>query len=102
MLGITPKADLAEIKTAYYGLARKFHPDRFYGMENNVLKEKVDVIFSTINGAYETLKNAKKRSDYDSISGDHRAISVGPLSSESKSAGAIRTRGAIEGCRRTR
>ncbi len=89
VLGITPKADLAEIKIAYYGLARKFHPDRFYGMEDNLLKEKVDVIFSTINGAYETLKNAKKRSDYDSTSSDLRSISVGPLSSESKSAGPL-------------
>ena len=86
VLGITPKSDLAEIKIAYYGLARKFHPDRFYGMEDSVLKEKVDVIFSTINGAYETLKNAKKRSDYDSTASDLRSISIGPLSSESKSA----------------
>jgi tetratricopeptide (TPR) repeat protein len=89
VLGITPKAALAEIKIAYYGLARKFHPDRFYGMEDNVLKEKVDVIFSTINGAYETLKSAKKRSEYDSTSSDLRAISVGQLSSESKSAGPL-------------
>ncbi|HEY7161046.1 MAG TPA: DnaJ domain-containing protein [Acidobacteriota bacterium] len=86
VLGVTPRADLADIKTAYYALARKFHPDRFYGMEDNILKEKVDVIFATINGAYETLKSAKKRSDYDSSSSDLRAISVGPLSSESKSA----------------
>jgi tetratricopeptide (TPR) repeat protein len=89
VLGITPRADLSEIKIAYYGLARKYHPDRFYGMEDYVLKEKVDVIFSTINGAYETLKNAKKRSEYDSASSDLRSISVGPLSSESKSAGPL-------------
>ncbi|MCI0444311.1 DnaJ domain-containing protein, partial [bacterium] len=89
VLGITPRADLAEIKIAYYGLARKFHPDRFYGMEDNILKEKVDVIFSTINGAYETLKNAKKRSEYDSTSSDLRSISVGRLNSEIKSAGPV-------------
>lgn len=86
VLGITPRADLGEIKLAYYGLARKFHPDRFYGMEDTILKEKVDVIFATINGAYETLKNAKKRSDYDSTPSDQRAISTGKLTSESKSA----------------
>jgi len=86
LLGITPRADLPEIKTAYYGLARKFHPDRFYGMEDIVLKEKVDVIFATINGAYETLKNAKKRQDYDSTPNDLRTVSTGRLSSESRSA----------------
>jgi tetratricopeptide (TPR) repeat protein len=87
VLGISPRADLAEIKIAYYGLARKFHPDRFYGMEDGNLKEKVDVIFATINGAYETLKNAKKRLDYDSAPTDQRSISTGRLSSEIKSAG---------------
>ena len=94
VLGITPRADLAEIKTAYYGLARKFHPDRFYGMEDNVLKEKVDVIFSSINGAYETLKSGKKRLEYDSAPSDHRTISTGPLSSESKGSAAPLTRDA--------
>ena len=97
MLGITPRADLAEIKIAYYGLARKFHPDRFYGMEDNVLKEKVDVIFSTINGAYETLKNGKKRLQYDSTSSDLRTISVGPLSSEIKSAGPLGREAQLKG-----
>jgi DnaJ-domain-containing protein 1 len=97
VLGITPRADLAEIKVAYYGLARKFHPDRFYGMEDNILKEKVDVIFSTINGAYETLKNGKKRLQYDSTASDLRTISVGPLSSEVKSAGPLGREAQLKG-----
>jgi curved DNA-binding protein CbpA len=97
VLGISPRADIPEIKIAYYKLARKFHPDRFYGMEDTVLKEKVDVIFATINGAYETLKNAKKRSDYDSTSSDLRAISVGPLSSQSKSAGPLGREAQLKG-----
>jgi curved DNA-binding protein CbpA len=97
VLGISTRADLPEIKTAYYKLARKFHPDRFYGMEDMILKEKVDVIFSTINGAYETLKNAKKRSDYDSTSSDLRAISVGPLSSQTKSAGPLGREAQLKG-----
>ena len=97
VLGITPRADLAEIKIAYYGLARKFHPDRFYGMEDHILKEKVDVIFSTINGAYETLKNANKRLEYDSTSSDLRRIAVGPLSSQIKSAGPLGREAQLKG-----
>jgi curved DNA-binding protein CbpA len=97
VLGITPRADLGEIKSAYYGLARKFHPDRFYGMEDFVLKEKVDVIFATINGAYETLKNAKKRQDYDSSPSDQRAVSTGGLSSDSKSAAPLTREAQLKG-----
>lgn len=97
VLGITPRADLPEIKTAYYGLARKFHPDRFYGMEDFILKEKVDVIFATINGAYETLKNAKKRQDYDSTPSNQRAISTGGLTSDSKSAAPLTREAQLKG-----
>lgn len=68
LLGIPARANLGEIKSAYYKLARKFHPDRFYGLDDPVAKEKVDIIFSAINVAYETLKNSKSRQQYDNSS----------------------------------
>ncbi|MCI0414072.1 DnaJ domain-containing protein [bacterium] len=82
LLGVTTKADLPQIKTAYYRLARKFHPDRFYGLEDPVLKEKIDIIFSTINVAYETLKNQKSRHIYDTSSLDDKRISPSSVMSE--------------------
>ncbi len=82
LLGVTTKADLPQIKTAYYRLARKFHPDRFYGLEDSVLKEKIDIIFSTINVAYETLKNQKSRHQYDSSPVDDKRISPSTVMSE--------------------
>ena len=95
VLGVTTRADIDEIKSAYYGLARKFHPDRFYGLSDPVLKEKVDVIFSSINIAYETLKNVKRRGEYDSAPANERRITTGALMSESKGvAGAGLTRDA--------
>lgn len=75
LLGIGPNPELGEIKAAYYKLAKKFHPDRFYGVEDLILKEKVDVIFAAINVAYETLKNSKKRTEYDNSPADKRVIS---------------------------
>lgn len=75
LLGIGPNPELGEIKSAYYKLAKKFHPDRFYGVEDAILKEKVDVIFAAINVAYETLKNSKKRTEYDNSPADKRVIS---------------------------
>jgi curved DNA-binding protein CbpA len=89
VLGISTRADIDEIKSAYYGLARKFHPDRFYGVSDAVLKEKVDVIFSSINVAYETLKNAKRRLEYDSSPANERRISTGGLKSENKGSAGI-------------
>jgi curved DNA-binding protein CbpA len=76
LLGITTKADMPQIKAAYYRLARKFHPDRYYGLEDPILKEKIDIIFSTINTAYETLKNSKSRHHYDSAPLHDKRINV--------------------------
>lgn len=75
VLGVSSRVELPEIKAAYYKLARRFHPDRFYGMNDPVLREKVDIIFSTINVAYETLKNAKARTAYDNAPVDQKKIS---------------------------
>lgn len=82
LLDVTGRADLGEIKAAYYRLARKFHPDRFYGMHDPVLKEKVDVIFSAINVAYETLRNSKRRLEYDNAPVERKVIGATTLNSE--------------------
>ena len=84
LLNVTNRAEMPEIKAAYYTLARKFHPDRFYGVEDPVLKEKVDVIFSAVNVAYETLKSTKRRTEYDTVPLEKRAIGVTVLNSETK------------------
>jgi curved DNA-binding protein CbpA len=82
LLGISARADLGEIKSAYYKLARKFHPDRFYGLDDPLIKEKVDIIFSAINVAYETLKNNKTRQQYDNASFEEKRIGTATIHSE--------------------
>jgi curved DNA-binding protein CbpA len=74
LLGISSRAELGEIKSAYYALAKQFHPDRFYGLDDPVLKEKVDIIFSTVNIAYETLKNTRSRQQYDNAPAEEKRI----------------------------
>ncbi len=86
LLGVTTKADMPQIKTAYYRLARKFHPDRYYGLEDPIVKEKIDIIFSTINVAYETLKNSKSRHQYDTASLDDRRINISSTTESQKPA----------------
>jgi len=58
ILGINPGVYQEEIKPAFRKLAKKYHPDRWYGE---------DVIFREIKEAYDCLSDVKKRRIYDSI-----------------------------------
>ncbi|OGY31000.1 MAG: molecular chaperone DnaJ [Candidatus Andersenbacteria bacterium RIFCSPHIGHO2_02_FULL_45_11] len=55
-LGVSRSATQDEIKKAYRKLAHKHHPDKGGGDEEK---------FKEINNAYEVLRDAKKRSQYD-------------------------------------
>jgi len=59
VLGVERDASEADIKRAYRGLARKFHPD--------VAEDKsmAEVRFKEINEAYEILSDPQKRQQYD-------------------------------------
>lgn len=60
VLGVEPGADDATIKSAYRKLARKYHPD--------VSKEKdAEQQFKEVAEAYEVLKTAEKRAEYDEL-----------------------------------
>jgi len=59
VLGIKNAAGIDEIKAAYRKLALKYHPDKNPGDKN------AENIFKTINEAYETLSDEKKRREYD-------------------------------------
>jgi len=60
ILGVTPDSTFAEIKSAYRALARKYHPD---------INPQGAQKFKDISEAYETLSDAKKRLQYDTING---------------------------------
>ncbi|MEA3513211.1 MAG: DnaJ C-terminal domain-containing protein [Campylobacterota bacterium] len=57
-LGISEDATVAEIKKAYRGLAKKYHPD----MNKD---PKAEEKFKEINAAYEVLGDEDKKSQYD-------------------------------------
>lgn len=59
-LGVTPDSSFAEIKSAYRALARRYHPD---------INPQGGHVFKEILEAYETLSDAKKRLQYDTING---------------------------------
>lgn len=57
-LGLDRSASEKDVKKAYLGLAKKFHPD--------VNKDKgAAEKFASINNAYETLSDQQKRNVYD-------------------------------------
>jgi curved DNA-binding protein len=60
ILGVDSQADKKSIKTAYRKMARKYHPDvsDHHDAENQ---------FKEVNEAYEVLKDAAKRAEYDEI-----------------------------------
>ena len=60
VLGVDPEASKKDIKTAYRKLARKYHPDV---SDNHQAEDK----FKEVSEAYEVLKNAEKRAEYDEI-----------------------------------
>ena len=66
LLGIKETATFGEIKTAYFELAKKYHPDRISSAPDPEIKEKANFVFAEINKAYETLTNPHKRGEYDS------------------------------------
>ena len=59
MLGISPEAQINEIKQAYRKLSLKYHPDRNPGDNGDMFKK--------ITTAYELLSDDKKRKDYNTM-----------------------------------
>lgn len=60
VLMVTPDADMAEIRNAYYKLAKKCHPDR-----NPRDRRMAELRFRLINEAYQNLKTPQRRAAYD-------------------------------------
>ena len=58
ILGVSKHADLADIKLAYFNMAKKFHPD-----SNKTLDARQ--VFSLIAEAYDVLSDDARRAKYD-------------------------------------
>ncbi|MEK6286851.1 MAG: DnaJ domain-containing protein [Acidobacteriota bacterium] len=65
LLGVTRQATTAEIKAAYYHLAKKYHPDRYHQRDSGDLRNKLEALFASITHAYDTLSQPAQRAGYD-------------------------------------
>jgi curved DNA-binding protein CbpA len=66
VLGVGRSATAAEVKRAYYGLAKRFHPDRFRQVAGDGERAEIETAFALVTKAYETLQDANARAAYES------------------------------------
>jgi curved DNA-binding protein CbpA len=65
LLDITHKATTEQIKHAYFGLAKRFHPDLFHKQTDAQTHNRIQHAFTEIAHAYEILRDAETRKTYD-------------------------------------
>jgi curved DNA-binding protein CbpA len=65
LLSIPRDADKKAIKKAYFHLAGRIHPDRFYGKNLGSYRPKIEALFVRVSDAYETLMSEERRAAYD-------------------------------------
>ena len=66
VLGLSRSANEADVKEAYFGLAKRFHPDVHHGESLGDLREKLEAVFIKLGEAYDVLRDPRKRGDYES------------------------------------
>ncbi|HEX5966021.1 MAG TPA: DnaJ domain-containing protein [Pyrinomonadaceae bacterium] len=64
ILGVESSAGPVELKSAYYDLARRYHPDRFRKSEPALLT-RLESAFARITQAYDTLLDDQLRANYN-------------------------------------
>ena len=64
VLGVESTVAAAEVKTAYYDLARRYHPDRFRKAEASLLA-RLESAFARVTQAYDTLRDDQLRANYN-------------------------------------
>jgi len=66
VLGIPRASSEAQVKEAYFQLARKYHPDTHHDPAMDDLGEKLEAVFIRLGQAYEVLRNPRTRASYES------------------------------------
>jgi len=72
LFDLDPDADRKAIRTAYFSLSKRFHPDKFFREEAVEVASMVEQIFMFVTKGHETLSKPKKRSEYDRALADLR------------------------------
>jgi curved DNA-binding protein CbpA len=81
ILGVSLDADAREIKRAYFGLSKDFHPDRYFRREIGTFGERLERIFKKVVEAYELLSDPSTREEL------RRSMNASPPEGEAGEAG---------------
>ncbi len=73
VLGLPRAATEADVKDSYFRLAKRFHPDAHHGESLGDLRDELEAVFIRLGEAYEVLRDARRRGDYDQRLGRPRA-----------------------------
>lgn len=65
ILGIAYDADKKDVRAAYFSLSKVFHPDTMFRKNLGSFKAKMELVFSRLTEAYDTLGKKKARDEYD-------------------------------------
>jgi len=66
VLGVPRASSEAQVKDAYFRLAKRFHPDTHHDPLLTDLRDKLEAVFIRLGEAYEILRNPRSRSAYES------------------------------------
>jgi len=72
LLGVERTADRKAIKRAYYELAGRFHPDRYFRKSLGSFKVRLEAIFNRVTLSHDTLSDKEKRVEYDAYLEERR------------------------------
>jgi hypothetical protein len=69
VLGIPRASTEAQVKEAYFRLAKQFHPDVHHDAALADLRDKLEAVFIRLGEAYEVLRNPRTRASYEETLG---------------------------------
>ena len=80
ILGIPRASTEAQVKEAYFHLAKQFHPDVHHDAALADLRDKLEAVFIRLGEAYEVLRNPRSRASYEETLGRSapRPVAPGP------------------------
>lgn len=65
ILGIARTAGREDIKRAYFGLAKEYHPDKHFGSASAEVRQLASQIYDLISTAHDTLTDPEERARYE-------------------------------------
>jgi curved DNA-binding protein CbpA len=72
LLHVDRTADRKALKRAYYDLAAKFHPDRYFRKKLGSFKARMEAVFGRATLAHDTLTDKTRRAEYDAYLEEQR------------------------------